>query len=150
MIALFTSSIIAANPDSYLEVYLYDGNVTTIRLCDNPEIKFAGDDLTFLGDNIDLTVPFTSVQGILYHENSTLSVMPIQQSESVIRVLGKNVHISNLDSEASITVYSPNGMLLKQISAVSEDSTIISLSDLSDGVYIIKVNNQSLKVKLHD
>lgn len=139
-----------ADAAGYLEVYLYDGSVTTLRLSDNPEITFADADVTFLGNNIDLTVPFAQIQGMKYHDGVNLSVNPARQSDSTIRVIGKSLHINNSAAAASLSVYSLSGRLLKRLAAIPEGSTVISLSDLPAGIYIVNLNNQSLTVKLHD
>ena len=150
-IALFSGLIAhSANAAGYLEVYLYDGSVTTLRLADNPEITFEGTDVTFLGNNIDLTVPFASVQGMQYHAESNLAVSTARQSESTIRVIGKRLHLSNASAGSVLSIYSLGGSLLKRIASVPEGSTVISLADLPAGLYIVNVNNQSLTVKLHD
>ncbi len=150
MVTLFVPGLFAANNLGELQVYLYDGSITTLRLSDNPEITFAGSDVTFLGNNIDLTVPFTSVQGIIFRENNTLTGVSLFQSDNSIRVVDKTLHITNYLVGASFSVYSINGTLLKRIDNIPEGTTVITLSFLPTGIYIVNFNNHSLTINLHD
>lgn len=130
---LYLSHVYADN--KVLLVTLTDGVSAKFTLADKPTISFPGDSVIIASDLF-----YTS-----YLRNDVESFSFVTDNGGVTSHLKKHIDYSFIDNvfstnEGSIYVYNISGHL------VIKGNRTISLQNQANGIYIIKVNNLTIKV----
>lgn len=118
-----------------MKVTLNNGDTEVFVLADKPQMTFDGDELVVTSPVLTKQYPRSSVKNVTFFGKDA-SVSDIQAEGTVY------TFVDNIFScpGADITVYNLSGVV------VANGHETVSLAGQTNGIYIIKTNNQTLKV----
>lgn len=136
LLALLTSGLAAHAANSYLRVSLNNGKVECYSLGDTPAVTFSGENMLIATPKVSSSYPRADVQAVDFTPVPARSEIVTADSEVVYTYDG-NVFACE---GAVIDVYDLSGAV------VASQTDSVSLESLITGVYVVKVNNQSIKI----
>ena len=95
------------------------------------------------GETITAELPLASLDRMFF--SSTSGITPITHDEATIALRDGVLHIT-AQPGSRITLYNMKGQLTKQVTASARETQLNLRGLLSNGVYIVRVGNQSRKV----
>ena len=140
-VALCCMTAHAANGKS-LFVSFNDGSKIEFALSTLPEVTFGNDKMTVRTTATTASYELWKVSTFTYGETST----GIQHTEADKTFAWEGDRII-VDGKANkVSIFALDGKAVSISPITSGDKTIISLEGLTKGVYIIKINNKSIKI----
>lgn len=143
---------IAVKAQSNLYVYMNDGDSEqTLALADIDKITFEGGNLVITPkQGVQIIVSLAAVKDVRFAPESTTGLMLMQTdvvAGPLVIVQGGIVKVPGWDSSrrAAVHVYSIGAQLL--YSQADWNGADIDISSLPKGIYVIKIENQSTKIK---
>lgn len=136
LLALLTCGQAAEAASSYLRVSLNNGKVECYSLGDTPAVTFSGEHMLIATPKVSSSYPRADVEAIDFTPLPAMSEIVTADSGVVYTYDGRVFTCEG----AIIDVYDLSGAV------VASHSDSVSLEALTAGVYIVKVNNQSIKI----
>lgn len=143
-LALSLSQGMAAEPLA-LHMLLTDGTTRIFKFANAPEVTFAGDKLTVTSAQDAITVDIDNVQEFHFGDIPTDIDEVGEVARTIINVADGEVLVHNA-ALSNVGVFDIDGHKLSPSVRQQSDGISISLRSLPAGVYIIRINDQSLKV----
>ena len=134
-----------ANEPLALHLLLTDGTSHVFNFVNLPEVTFAGDKLTVTSTQDAVTVEIDKVQEFHFGDIATDIDEPNKVARSVIHIADGEVIVTNA-TLPNVGIFDINGRKLSPSARQLSDGVSISLRSLPTGIYIIRFNNQSIKV----
>ncbi len=134
-----------ANEPLALHLLLSDGTSHVFNFVYLPEVTFAGDKLTVTSTQDAVTVEIDNVQEFHFGDIATDIDEPVNAARSVINIADGEVIVTNA-TLPNIGIFDISGRKLSPSVRQQSDGVSISLRSLPTGIYIIRFNNQSVKV----
>ena len=134
MSALMAGASTALCGELSLKVTLNDGNIRTFTLTEKPVVTFGATDMKITAPGAEVTYPRADVRNITFVDNGSLSVAGR---------FAENYYYDGTEFRcdgSDIAVYDMNGRL------VLTGRDRVSTLSLSNGIYIIKANNTTIKI----
>ena len=131
--------------DFLLIMELSNGNKEVYALSDKPVVTFKGNNLSIESDKISTTYSINSIKKYYFEKgNSTEIETPsLEDSDFSFRYVdGNTIQISGANTAE---VYNLSGMNVRE--SKGNGQIEISLENLPSGIYIIKTNNKTIKIK---
>ena len=128
-------------------IYTLDGNVSTYKLDDNPKIDVKEDHLIIFNNSIEVSFDFSNLQKLVYNSEVTgIESIHSIEDQPVLLLEGNYIKISPLQKEAQISIYDTKGMQIETKCLDANQHHVISISDLTQGLYIITLNKTTYKI----
>ena len=140
LIALSCISAKAADGKS-LFVSFNDGSKIEFALSTQPEITFGNDKMTVKSTATTASYELWKVSTFTY--GTTTGIKQVETNNK-FAFEGDRIIVDGTNNKGS--AFALDGKNIKLSPITVGDKTIINLSELTNGVYIIKINNKSLKV----
>ena len=143
--ALAIVSLHATEGMRSMTISLADNTTMQINLSADLVTSFTDDNLSITGDETNVLVALSDVLSRTYSTEKYADVIDIATGINDINFKqdASSITVSNMPEGARVALYSINGVLIKEF--VGGDSTVVALDELPRGVYILSVNNQSIK-----
>lgn len=141
-LALLASLTASAAGDA-LNLTMKDGNVHSFLLSTKPVVTMADGKLNVATDDATATYDLFQVSQYAFGDAST-SVKGISAANVITRE-GDNVVFHGVSADR-VVVSSTDGALVGAAVSDTGDDTMVSLSSLPSGIYIIKVAGTSIKI----
>ena len=140
-VALCCITANAAN-DKSLFVTFNDGQKVEFALSTTPEVTFGNDQMTIKTTETTASYDLWKVTTFTYGSTST----GIQQVETnnKFALEGDRIIIDGTNNKVSAFALDGKAVTLSPITM--GDKTIVNINELTHGVYIIKINNKSIKI----
>lgn len=136
----------------YLVVWTRDGDKVLYSLNEQPSIKYDGEgNFVVRTSRVEVVYPVVDVRMFTLADTDNprpdepMSI-PDVSSDSGFRFSDEAVSFSSLPQGSLVRIYSTSGMLIGSVKADESGSASINLSDLTQGVYIIKTENITHKI----
>ncbi len=114
-------------------------------LSDQPRIVH--NDATVTLTTTKTTVEFSAKEiSKVYLSSPNTAIRESKVNNSAIHMVGNQVRFSGLGASEAVSLYSTDGRLMLSQKADTNGSLTLSLSQLNTGIYIIKTNQQSIKI----
>lgn len=139
LIALSCISAKAADGKS-LFVSFNDGSKIEFALSTLPEVTFGNDKMTVKSTATTASYELWKVSTFTY--GTTTGIKQVENNKFAFE--GDRIIVDGTNNKVS--AFALDGKAIKLSPITAGDKTIINLSELTNGVYIIKINNKSLKV----
>jgi archaellum component FlaG (FlaF/FlaG flagellin family) len=139
LIALSCISAKAADGKS-LFVSFNDGSKIEFALSTLPEVTFGDDKMTVKSTATTASYELWKVSTFTY--GTTTGIKQVENNKFAFE--GDRIIVDGTNNKVS--AFALDGKNIKLSPITVGDKTIINLSELTNGVYIIKINNKSLKV----
>ena len=139
LIALSCISAKAADGKS-LFVSFNDGSKIEFALSTLPEVTFGNDKMTVKSTATTASYELWKVSTFTY--GTTTGIKQVENNKFAFE--GDRIIVDGTNNKVS--AFALDGKNIKLSPITAGDKTIINLSELTHGVYIIKINNKSIKV----
>lgn len=139
LIALSCISAKAADGKS-LFVSFNDGSKIEFALSTQPEITFGNDKMTVKSTATTASYELWKVSTFTY--GTTTGIKQVENNKFAFE--GDRIIVDGTNNKVS--AFALDGKAIKLSPITAGDKTIINLSELTHGIYIIKINNKSIKV----
>ena len=145
-------TMMATHDGDVLKITFKDGSIVGVLLENRPVITFTTDSLVLTADNFTMAMPYqyTDIEKIEFEDNAITGIeqATVNNNELTITYLdGENVIISGVDDKMSWRVYSLDGKQVQVPANRAGQVLTLSLAPLVNGVYIIRVDNYSFKIR---
>ncbi len=140
LIALSCISAKAADGKS-LFVSFNDGSKIEFALSTLPEVTFGDDKMTVKSTATTASYELWKVSTFTY--GTTTGIKQVEANNK-FAFEGDRIIVDGTNNKVS--AFALDGKAIKLSPITAGDKTIINLSELTHGIYIIKINNKSLKV----
>ena len=139
LVALSCISAKAADGKS-LFVSFNDGSKIEFALSTLPEVTFGNDKMTVTSTATTASYELRKVSTFTY--GTTTGIKQVENNKFAFE--GNRIIVDGTHNQVS--AYALDGKAVSLSSIITGDKTIISLDSLTHGVYIIKINNKSIKI----
>lgn len=131
----------AAN-DKSLFVTFNDGQKVEFALSTTPDITFGNDKMTIKTTQTTASYDLWKVTTFTYGSTTTGISQVATNSQFALEA----DHIIIDGTNNKISAYALDGKTIKLSPITTGNKTIVNLNELTQGVYIIKINNKSIKI----
>lgn len=135
VLALLCQTLAFADGSALL-VTLRDGTTATYVLSEKPTVTFGATTMTVMVSDASTVYERGDVGQMTFIDAEEAGIAPLSEGSTYFEYKNNTVRMQG----AAIQVYTPDGTLVK------EAVDTASLDALPDGVYIIRMNRQSVKV----
>ena len=139
LVALSCISAKAADGKS-LFVSFNDGSKIEFALSTLPEVTFGNDKMTVTSTATTASYELRKVSTFTY--GTTTGIKQVENNKFAFE--GDRIIVDGTHNQVS--AFALDGKAVSLSSIITGDKTIISLDSLTHGVYIIKINNKSIKI----
>lgn len=139
LVALSCISAKAADGKS-LFVSFNDGSRIEFALSTLPEVTFGNDKMTVTSTATTASYELWKVSTFTY--GTTTGIKQVENNKFAFE--GDRIIVDGTNNKVS--AFALDGKAIKLSPITAGDKTIINLSELTHGIYIIKINNKSIKV----
>ena len=139
LVALSCISAKAADGKS-LFVSFNDGSKIEFALSTLPKVTFGNDKMTVTSTATTASYELRKVSTFTY--GTTTGIKQVENNKFAFE--GDRIIVDGTHNQVS--AYALDGKAVSLSSIITGDKTIISLDSLTHGVYIIKINNKSIKI----
>ena len=144
LLILFVFAISAMADDLILQIWQSDGKVVTIDLNEQPVTRYSDGNLIITTTKSTISYPLEKVAKYTYALADGIST--IEGMRTKFSQDGETITFFGLKQGTEITVYSPSGQIIRKTKAGAQSETIVSVSNLIPGVYIVKANGVTYKI----
>lgn len=144
LLILFAFTLSAMADDMILQIWLSDGNVVNIDLNEQPVTRYVDGNLIITTTKTTISYPLEKVAKYTYV--SAEGIASINVMRSIISKDGESLTFSGLKQGTEIAVYSSSGQMMRKTKSGPHAKTIVSVSDLPTGVYLVKVDAITYKI----
>lgn len=149
-LALF-ACITTANADVVIVEQAKDGLPTATQkssydLGDKPVITFDGSNLVVKTDQASAEFPLATVVKYYFAESDPTGTNTETEQMALVFATEDGVQLLNCQPDMTVALFSVSGQLIKEYRTSNEGSLEINLSSQSKGIYLIKLNNTTIKV----
>ena len=130
----------------FLVVETKDHVKTAYMLADKTQVRFAGANLRVVSTKADVTYQLSDILRFTYEIRSTTGISELRTTQAEVDYKDGQLVISGIKAGGSVSVYSLDGKLVKQLTAQRSGTYRLSLASLSKGVYIVKADNVTYKI----
>ena len=131
-----------ANNEKSLFVTFEDGQKMEFALASTPEVTFGNDQMTIKTKETTASYELSKVSTFTYGAATT----GISQTEMSNQLVMEGNRIIVDGTNILINAFTPDGKKISLSPISTGNKTIINLDELTHGVYIIKINNKSIKI----
>ena len=144
IIILFVFALSMMADDMILQIWQSDGKVVNIDLNEQPVATYLDGNLIITTTKTTITYPLEKVVKFTYV--SAEGIESIDAMNTKFSQDGETLTFSGLAQGTEIAVYASSGQMMRKTKVGSQSKTIISVSDLPLGVYLVKVNSFTYKI----
>lgn len=149
LILLFLTTIsvgMSADQVETLIVMLKDGSQTSFFLKDKPQVTFEGSNLKVSSAVGDATYALSDVLRFTYTKSDLSGINEAVTPSTDVFMQDEVLVISQLKAGVAVNVYALDGKLLRQFTPSHTGTFRLNLSELSSGLYLVKVGTITCKI----
>lgn len=142
--ALFSVPMFSQNT---LTIHQKSGVQISFGFDDKPVITYTDNDIVLKTTKTNVQYPLESLLKITFNETET-AVKPVVSGAKapILSLDSYAVNIAGAKAGVKVTVYSSDGKSVNSYKTSPDGNVSFSIADLTEGVYIIKSENLSIKV----
>ena len=129
-----------------LIILFKDKTTQAFELADQPLITIAGTDLKVSARNADVTIPLSDIVRYTFQKRNTTGITETEQNAETVDYRDGVLTLSGLKAGSTVSLYALDGRLMQSKTVLHDGTFRHSLASLSQGIYIVKVNNLSYKI----
>lgn len=136
----------ASNSAMHLVVWGGDGTKVTYALSESPTILFSETTLTIEVKNAKIDYDLNNVDKITYETIESSEIDGLNSDEEIMNIDGDFINVSAPLVDCHIAIYDVKGTLVYSRKIPKNEDFFFSLSDLSQGAYIVNINGKTYKL----
>lgn len=122
------------------------GKRTEYALTETPKLTYNGNTVTLTTTKGSVEFTAMDIVKVVLTDIRATGIDAVETVQKSVQLSNDEVRMSGLAAYEIVKLYNVGGTLLSTWRAASSGELIIELSDLKQGIYIIKANQQSFKV----
>lgn len=127
-----------------------DGTKQGFLFAEQPKITYSSAELVMTTSQLTATFPIADIKR-LYFDDDVVNAIESAETDGgvqpVVRVTHAGIELSGFALGTKAQVYDMTGKMLKQLSINQNGRQTVSISDLPQGTYIIKIDKITLKIQ---
>lgn len=131
-----------ANNEKSLFVTFEDGQKVEFALASTPEVTFGNDQMTIKTAETTASYELASVSTFTYG-SATTGISQVE-SNGKFALEGNRIIIDGTDNK--ISVFNLDGKKVSLSPVTTGNKTVINIGELTHGIYVININNKSIKI----
>ena len=132
---------------SNLVVWSKDGTLVAFKLAEKPKVTFTETDFVITVQGVEVIYPRESLARFTYEDDTVITdITNLQTGEYPFKLNGESLLFPALDANSTVSVYSLNGSLIFKKSIHHNGEYALPISNLSTGIYLVKVNGVTYKI----
>lgn len=139
---VFAHSVMA--DDMILQIWQSDGKIVNIDLNEQPVTTYSDGNLIITTTNTVITYPLEKVAKYTYVTADGIS--NLESMRTNFSQDGETLTFTGLEQGTEIAIYASSGQMMHRTKAGPQAKTTVSVSDLTPGVYLVKVNSFTYKI----
>ena len=143
VLLIFLSSPTYSQECEILHVWMNDGKETALMLDTHPVVTFSNGKMVITSDEQTFEFPFNIVSRFTYSVGDFSSIEEIKMD---LERNGEYVALPEGTTKKDVSVYTTDGRLMSVKIHESGQRTILNISSLPKGVYIVKAKNRTFKM----
>ena len=147
-------TVLASHDGDVLRIVFKDGSEFGYSLDEKPVVTFDGTSVLVKTSNFSMTLPdnflFSDIVKIDFVDKATSGIEKTSQTGHTMTITyldGENVIISGVDKKAQWRLFGIDGKQYQVPSNLAGDALTIILTPLVKGVYIIRIDKYSFKIR---
>ncbi len=141
---MFFSMLASVNAENLI-IEESSGNTTSYDLGSKPVITYSGDFLVVKTDLANAEFALAQVAKYYFRAEPTKNIEPLSETNAYISVTEENFTMKNCQPGSPVNIFTIDGKGVGNYQVASDGSLEISLSNLPQGIYIIKTNSANIK-----
>ena len=152
VVLAFALNAAAAEPECKWSLQLWnvddDVPIQTLSFADfEPTVTFGDNQLIITTKFLEIDFyDLNEIRKITYLYEDGSGINDIVAEKATMKFNGEDIVFTALEKGTDISVYAANGMLMMKKNVANAGDCTLSLSRLSQGVYVISVNGQTFKI----
>lgn len=146
MLSAVTSVLRASDFLSTLIVQTKSGSETAFFLKDKPQVRFEGANLKVSSSAGDVTFALNDVLRFTYAKTDPAGINETIDEKTGVKMQDDVLVISQLKAGTVVNVYSLDGKLVRQLNAHRSGTYRLSLTQLPQGLYLVKADHVTYKI----
>lgn len=146
--ALFIVGAVVSRAEQFQQLVIASksGTVTSYRLDESPRVTFSGDNLVLETISTVIEIPVTQIDKIYYEVAEASGINDVNSDSGVsFEVIDRQLIISS-NLNTNVTVYGIDGIQWVSRSVSAGETASISLANLTDGIYLVKIGSTTHKI----
>lgn len=147
-------TILASHDGDILRITLKDGSEYGFKLEKKPVVTFDGTSVVVKTEDFSMTLPdtysYSDIAKIDFVDSATSGIEKASQTGQQLTITyldGENVIISGVDEKMPCRLFGIDGKQYQVDSHLAGNALTISLAPLVKGVYIIRIDKYSFKIR---
>ncbi len=137
-----------SNADS-LVVRALNGTKSFYELDNKPVISFTNSSVIIKSLRETIIYSIDDVDSIYYdHTTSSIHTITIDDTEELIELRDRELYIHQIEEDCNLFLFTTDGKAVFTAPLKKSDYTVVSLSGLTTGIYIVRYGNHSRKISL--
>lgn len=136
----------ADNSKTQLYVWSKDGTKVAYSLSQNPKLTFTETEMVITGNNLEVIYPIAEMDRFAYKDEVTTLIFDLSTDERHLVMKEDYLLFPAIDCIREVSIYSLNGTKLLKKTLPAEGEYAYPFSNLSSGVYMVKVNGLTYKI----
>ena len=123
-----------------------NGKTTEISLSKKPQIQFAPDKVLVKGAGINFEYPLSDIVKFTYKKEDIINDIDNPTNQADFTRDNERIVFTGIKSTDEVALYKLNGSRVDiQLKAV-DDSLVLPLNSIPQGIYLLRINNQTFKI----
>jgi hypothetical protein len=132
---------------THLVIWAKDGTQVAYALKEQPVISFTDKDLQVKTTLVEVNYPLAQLARYAYEtREEATGLYNLQTGEPVFQFIGESLVFPYLETNNTVSIYTPLGQLLLSRTITSAGDYAFPLSYLTTGVYMVNVNGITYKI----
>ena len=143
---LMLAATASAWADEGVIVQTTDGEEVGYIFDNEPVFTYEGDNLVVTSADANATYPMDEVAKVYFGDIANTGVAEVANKQ-VVRFVQDGVELSGFAAGTAVSVYDLNGRLVSSLRTRADGTLNVSLAACEPGIYIIKADKSTLKIK---
>ncbi len=143
---IIPQTVKAADEVETLIIQMKNGSENAFFLKDKPKVTFEGSNLKVSAETGDVSYALADVLRFTYAKKSQTGINEQVENPTGVAFEGDVLVISHLKANATASIYTLDGKLIRQLKPQHTGTYRVNLSEMPSGLYLVKADNVTYKI----
>ena len=146
LLVLMTVIEITAKQGEQLIILSKDGTKIAYALTDKPKITFTDSNLVVSVNGLTANYSLVNLLGVTYSESDATNISSVKDDFPFFYMNGDKLMFNKVKREMVLFLYKIDGSLVLKKRISKDSDTIVSLSPIESGIYVLQINGTAFKI----
>lgn len=137
---------ITAKQGEQLIILSKDGTKIAYALTDKPKITFTDSNLVVSVNGLTANYSLVNLFGVTYSESDATNISSVKDDFPFFYMNGDKLMFHKVKREMALFLYKIDGSLVLKKRISKDSDTIVSLSPIESGIYVLQINGTAFKI----